>query len=114
MKLLYIAGRYRGRTREAVESNISAARFMGRLATERNWMPVIPHLNTADFEHSTDKDDQFWLDGTLTLMQKCDAVLMVPGWKESSGATTEHNLAKRMGIPIFYTFEELPDVNTLT
>lgn len=101
MKLIYIAGRYRGHTREAVASNIQAALFVGRLVAEKGYMPVIPHANTAGFEHLCELGDEFWLDGTLELMRRCDAVVLVAGWQESSGTLGEIEEATALGIPVF-------------
>ncbi len=108
MKLIYVAGRYRSKSKEGVRLNIQAASHVGAIASEKGWYPVIPHTNTAGHEHITDNDDQFYLDGTLELMRRCDAVVMVPGWAQSSGAIGEHNEAHKLGIPTYLTVDELP------
>ncbi len=108
MKLVYVAGRYRSKSKDGVRLNIQAASHVGAIASERGWYPVIPHMNTAGHEHITDNDDQFYLDGTLELMRRCDAVVMVPGWTESKGAISEHNEAQRLEMPIYLTVDELP------
>lgn len=108
MKLLYIAGRYRGRNQQEVSDNVEAARYMGKLATEKGWMPVIPHTCTHGMEHVTDTSEEFWLEGTLELMKRCDAVLMVPGWRNSRGSCSEMDEAERLEMPIYTIFEEMP------
>lgn len=35
----------------------------------------------------------------------CDAIAMLPGWRESRGARVEHKLAKVLGLRIFPTVE---------
>jgi hypothetical protein len=45
--------------------------------------------------------DEVWLEGDLELMRRCDAVLLVPGWKQSSGTVAEVTEARRMGLPVF-------------
>ena len=101
MKLLYIAGRYRGISDEQIKLNIEAAKYFGLLAIEMGWYPVIPHMNTTHMEKLTSLGDAFFIDGTLELMGRCDAVLMIPGWEPSVGASAEHHRAKRLGIPIY-------------
>jgi len=32
----------------------------------------------------------------------CDAIYMLKGWEDSKGAKIEHNLAKGLGIKVFY------------
>lgn len=102
MKLIYIAGPYRGKTREAVELNIATARRVALLIAQAGHMPVIPHANTAGFEHlDPDIPDQFWLDGTLALMLKCDAVVLCPGWDKSSGTLAEIRKAVEHDIGVY-------------
>jgi len=36
----------------------------------------------------------------LRALLDCDAIYMLPGWRESRGATTEHTVAVACGIPV--------------
>mgnify|MGYP003642649063 CR=1 FL=1 len=108
--VVYVAGPYRGETREAVEINISVAKAVGLLCARKGWTPLIPHCNTAGFELLTSElDDQFWLDATMKLMRRCDAVVLIPGWERSSGTLAEIAEAKRLGIKIHYSEAALPE-----
>lgn len=99
MKIVYIAGPFRGPTAWAIAENIRKAERWGECVTRYGHMPLIPHANTAHF-HGL-KDDQFWLDGTMELLRRCDAVLMIPDWEKSSGARAEKAEAERLKIPVF-------------
>jgi hypothetical protein len=51
---------------------------------------------------------------------RCDAVIMLPGWKDSKGSKLEHELAEKYQIPIYYwpdhpeiTYQELFHVDKL-
>lgn len=99
MKVVYIAGKYRGPTPWAVEQNIRAAEEVAARVIQAGMMPLCPHANTRHMEGLA--DDEFFLDGTLELMGRCDAVLCVPNWLDSIGATNEVYEAKRLGIPVF-------------
>lgn len=112
MKLVYVAGPYRAATREWVGQNVAAARHLGRLCAQIGWFPVMPTVNTAHFDHDFPglADDQFWLDGTLELMKRCDAVVLVDGWQHSSGARGEVKLADELGIPVCSSTAELEAV----
>lgn len=107
--LIYVAGPYRAATREAIASNIEAARLVGISAAELGWFPVIPHANTAHMELDLpDLGDDFWLRGTMEMMERCDAVMLVPGWENSAGTKGEMARADALRIPIFRTLETLP------
>jgi nucleoside 2-deoxyribosyltransferase len=102
MKVIYIAGKYRGPTPWAVEQNIRAAEEVAARVIQAGMMPLCPHKNTAHMEGLA--DDQFFLAGTLELMRRCDAVLLVPNWRDSAGARAEAAEAERMGLPVFGDF----------
>ena len=111
IKLLYIAGPYRGPTREAVERNIQAAMHAAALAVRKGWYPVVPHACTAHFDRDYPglARDEFYLEATLELMRRCDAVYMVQGWEFSSGSRVEVDEAHRNGLSVYYS-SGLPDL----
>lgn len=43
----------------------------------------------------------------LWILEKMDALLMLPDWKKSAGATAEREKAIELGIPVFESLEEL-------
>jgi hypothetical protein len=107
--LIYCAGPFSAPTREGVEANIAAMELLGIEVAKLGALPVIPHANTQhpDFEHV--QPYTFWIDGTLELMRRCDAVLCSPRWKESSGARGERDEAVSLGLPVFDSLAELAD-----
>lgn len=110
--VVYIAGPYRGRTSDQVDKNIYAARHFGIEAIVVGWSPVIPHCNTQRLEVALPAvSDEFWLESTLELMRRCDAVLMVAGWESSVGATNERDKALRLGMPVFNSLAEMPSAS---
>lgn len=46
------------------------------------------------------------LDMCLELLNKCDAIYMLPGWKKSTGACIEYGYAKAKGLAIIIYPEE--------
>lgn len=40
-------------------------------------------------------------------LEVCDAVVLTPKWRKSSGTLAEIELAKELGIPVFNTLEDL-------
>lgn len=110
MPAVYIAGPYRGPSRAAIELNIQVARKVGLLASIKGWAAVIPHSNTGHLDDSCSLPEQYWLDATMELMRRCDAVVLCQGWQHSSGTLAEIAEAQRLGITVFYTDSELPPV----
>lgn len=108
MPVAYVAGSYRAASRAGVELNIQVARRVGLLAALKGWSPIIPHANTGHLDELCSLSETFWLDATMELMRRCDAVVLCPGWQHSSGTLAEIAEAQRLGITVFYTDSELP------
>lgn len=100
MKVVYIAGPFRAATRWQVVGNIRRAEQLALQVATIGAMPLCPHTNTANFDGAL--DDRFLLDGTLELMRRCDAVILVAGWRESAGTKGEIAEANRLQMPVFH------------
>lgn len=107
--LIYVAGPYRAATRAAIAQNIAAARQVGLAAALLGWFPVIPHSNTSHLDHyAPELPDEFWLRGTMEMMERCDAVVLVSGWEQSHGTQAEIARADELRIPVYRTLQALP------
>jgi hypothetical protein len=51
--------------------------------------------------------DEVFLDGCLALLRRCDALLTVSGWAQSEGSRIEVAEARRLGLPVFHTVEDI-------
>jgi nucleoside 2-deoxyribosyltransferase len=106
-KVIYIAGPFRAATSWGIAKNVRAAEERGFECASVGGMPLIPHANTAHFHGCL--TDEFWLSGTMELLRRCDAVLLVPGWEGSTGTKAEIREAGQLAIPVFETVTELED-----
>ena len=100
MKVAYVAAPFSGPDHWIVTLNIIEAK---KVAMDVAWygvMPMCPHGNTESF-HGT-KTNDFWYDGTMELLKRCDAIVMHPNWRHSKGCQLEHGYAEKSGMPIFY------------
>lgn len=105
--ILYISGPYSPTQFSSTEENICVARIHAVRAWERGWAAFTPHLNTQGFEHlcqGVEHGD--WLEGDLTIIQRMDpeqgdAMLMLPFWTLSPGATLERKVALQRGLKVF-------------
>ena len=102
MKLIYVAGPYRAESAWEVEKNIRRAEEAGLTLAGLGACPVIPHTMFRFFNGL--RTDEFWLEATLQLLSKCDAVYMVPGWENSEGSIGEHAHAQAHGFQIFQLY----------
>lgn len=103
--LIYIAGPYRG----DVENNIKKARALAAKCYLKGHNCITPHLNSAYMDLDTGLGDEFWLNATMELLKKCDAICMVDGWEESVGSVAEFRYAMQNNIPVYVDEEPKKD-----
>ena len=102
VKIVYIAGKFRGPTPWDVEQNVRRAEEAALEVAKHGAMPLCPHANTRFFDGQC--SDAFWLDGTLELLKRCDAIMLVSNWRDSAGARAEMEFALANGIAVFEDF----------
>ena len=107
MKVVYVAGPFRGPSHWAIAENIRNAERLALDVWRAGAACICPHANTAHFQDAA--PDSVWLAGDLALLARCDAVVMTPDWERSAGAMAEHAFAADKGIPVFYTVAALKD-----
>lgn len=105
MKVVYVAGPFRGPDSWAMEQNIRRAEALALEAWKLGAAVVCPHANTRFFQGAA--PDHVWLDGDLAILRKCDAILLTPDWERSTGARAELAHAQQHGIPALFTIHEL-------
>ncbi len=107
MILAYCAGRYTAATKEEREANIRRAYDLAVELSAAGFVPVVPHPpeSHADaFEAA--QGYEFWIAATLELMRRCDIVVCVDNWQDSSGAKGEVAEQRRLGKPVFLSVED--------
>lgn len=105
MRLVYVAGPFRGPSHWAIAENIRAAERMALEVWRLGAAAICPHLNTAHFQGEL--PDQVWLEGDLAIVRRCDALLLTPEWERSAGARAEKEFAEHLGLPVFQNSEAL-------
>lgn len=109
VKVVYIAGPFRADSAWAVECNIRKAEEAA-LEIWRTGLAaaLCPHTNTRFFQGAA--PDDVWLRGTLELLRRCDAILLISGWKSSTGSVAERDLAEgELQLPVFTSLQACVD-----
>lgn len=99
MKVVYIAGPFTASDSWRRERNVRRAEELGFIVAGAGAMPLIPHANTRYFDGTMSA--QFWYEGTLELLRRCDAVAVCEGYEESKGTKAEIAEAMERGLPVF-------------
>ncbi len=98
---VYIASPYRlGNKEKNVIRSMEAADDLIS-AGYTPFIPLLNHYMDAHFKQS----EKYWLEYDLEWLPTCQAVLRLSG--ESKGADAEVKLAKKLGIPVFYSVEDI-------
>ncbi len=99
---------------ERQDANVAAADATGRELLAMGHTPFVPHTMTRGWE----KDDRFqhdpdhiglsdFLRMDFEWLRFCDALLFLG---PSPGASAEREFAKGMGLTIYYSIDEIPDL----
>jgi len=102
---IYLAAPY---TLGDVAWNIHRVFKVADQLVEKGHIPIIPHL-THFWHLVSPKPVRFWYEYDLHLLKMCDGLLRLDG--NSKGADNEVLVASGMGMPIYYSLEEVEDVS---
>jgi hypothetical protein len=98
--VIYVAGPFRAATAWGVEENIRHAEEVGQALVEMGAMPLIPHAITRYLGRG-EVPEEFFLQGTLELLRRCNAATFIDGWRGSAGSRDEYAEAERLALPKF-------------
>jgi hypothetical protein len=105
MKVVYVAGPFRASTAWGIEQNVRAAEVVALEVWRAGAVALCPHANSRHYHGAA--ADELFIEGTLELLRRCDAVLLIKGWKESEGSRGEKREADRLGLPVFFDVREV-------
>jgi len=97
-QILFLSGPY---SKDPIACTNAAIAVQAELL-KAGWSVFCPHANShfADVQHKLPPD--FYYNMDLQFLRRCDAIVMLPGWIASKGATLERDLALERGLPIYY------------
>lgn len=103
--VIYIAGPYTASDARNVELNVRVAEEMAYALYRLGASPICPHTTTRFVDKRVPY--QFMCDATLAQMLRCDGVIFLDGWKNSTGSIAEHDAAIAKKLLTFYSLSEL-------
>lgn len=103
MRFIFIAGPY---TKGDIALNVRKACEAADELVKNGYVPFIPHL-THLWHLISPHPYNYWTAYDLHWLEKCDAVLRLPG--ESLGADNEEEFAEMLGKPVIHKLSDLVD-----
>lgn len=97
---VYISGKIGSLDINVVRLKFDVAKECVKLA---NHTPISP----LDIDHNHDRTWASYMIEDLKALRECDAILMLPCWKDSPGAKIEHDFAVGSGKAIIYGYDQL-------
>jgi len=110
---IYVAGPLRNSDYRKVWDNVQRAIGIGLQLMKKGHVVFIPHLSyyaTLHPESNIDgkNEHKIWMKQDLEWVISCDALFFLG---HSRGADEELSLAKKMGLKIYTTLDEVPNLN---
>ena len=104
---IYVAGPM---TKGDFWANVHAAIDAAQALRERGWFPHVPHFYAYwNARHERPYED--WLAQDFCWLEACEAIVRLPG--DSAGADREVAYAQRLGMPVFYRLESVPNAEAM-
>ena len=79
--------------------NIRSAEAVAAELWKAGFAVICPHMNTALMGGIC--PDDVWLKGHLVILERCDLVVLAPGWRVSAGTLAEVARANERRIPVY-------------
>jgi len=104
MRSVYIAGPYSSPDDGQVIANMFRAAEVAAHYYREKWAVFCPHTMTHLIDEEFNAEGKItyddWMGVDIYWLKKCDAIHMLPGWRDSKGASMEYLVAKGLGLEI--------------
>ncbi len=100
---IYVAGRYTHTTAEERTAYVALGRKASVALIRDGYNPICTFIQWESFEHESvlaNMTHVDWLDLCVEHLSFCDAICLLPGWRESKGASQEYLEALAHGLRV--------------
>ena len=109
--MIYLAGPY---SKDPINCTRRAIKVQSEIV-ELGGIVICPHANShfADLElrkRGIVKEPDFWYDYDLVILDRCQAIVLMEGWEQSTGCRKEKTYAKNHGLRVYLWESELDRV----
>ena len=104
---VYLAGPLSATRERTVEENTAIAVKTFMILLQEGIPAFCPHLTAAHPSAWTLFSYDVWLAYDIAVLDRCTHVLMLPGWRDSTGAQREYDHAYGTHKPIAYDLDDL-------
>lgn len=98
MKVVYLAGPYRGSNAWEIEQNVRKAEGEALRLWQAGYAVICPQANTRFYNGAA--PDNVWLEGDIEILKRCDYLVLMDGVPLSKGVIRELCVAKEENIPV--------------
>jgi len=105
-KRVYVAGAYSADNVIDVLGNMRRGMQLSLKVLQAGYAPFVPWFD-YHFSLLGEVTLQDYYDYSMAWLEVSDAVLVTPGWEESNGTKTEIERAEELGLPVYFSMEEL-------
>lgn len=100
--MIFVAGPYFAKTREAISQNIDAAMTEGKKLFKMGFLALVVHNHTHHFEEKTKIGEPVYRAfDRLLILKTVDAIKCLRNWRASQGARMEVATIHKAGKPVF-------------
>jgi nucleoside 2-deoxyribosyltransferase len=109
---VYISGQITGMPRELARGLFNAAAVSVELCGHRPVNPFDIDNGDCDCPPGIKHTWECCLRKDIHVLIECDAIVMLTNWIRSRGATFERDIAVRLGMPVYLSVNDLPQVTS--
>lgn len=102
--VVYLAGPIRSRWRFERWLNVLRARKVAIRLWNAGFAVICPHLNSVTLRHRV--NEEWIVIGDMSIVEKCDFMVVIGDWLNSRGSLGEFILAKRIHLKVFTNVDE--------